>query len=60
MQLTGKTSYALGYEGEGGSWRSPWFWGGAGLAVALALSCATDNFPCDDDSYNGSGYRTGE
>jgi hypothetical protein len=61
LQLTGKGPYTLGYEGsygEEGSWGSPWLWGLGGLAALLGISCATDNFPCDD-SYDSDerGYR---
>lgn len=44
---------ALGYESYGPqeSWRNPWVWVGIGLAGALGISCATDNWPCDG---NGS------
>jgi len=61
LQLTGKGPYTLGYEGsfgEGESWSNPWVWGLGGLAALLGISCATDNFPCDDDSYGSDGdYR---
>lgn len=30
------------------SWRSPWLWGLVGLGV-VGASCATDNWPCEDD-----------
>jgi hypothetical protein len=63
FQLGGKASHALGYEGSYGeeeswSWSNPWLWAGAGLGAALALSCATDNWPCEGSNYSGrGGYR---
>jgi len=43
----------LSSDGEKSVWKSPWLWVGIGVA-ALGISCATDNFPCDDGG-NGSG-----
>ncbi|MGH8186023.1 MAG: hypothetical protein ACREUC_05635, partial [Steroidobacteraceae bacterium] len=60
LQLTGKGPSALGYEdsyGEGGSWGNPWVLGLGGLAALLGISCATDNFPCDDSYDSDDGYR---
>jgi hypothetical protein len=55
MHLTGKVPQGLGFEsyGEGESWDNPWLWGGLGLAALLGISCATDNWPCDDGGYGG-------
>jgi hypothetical protein len=56
LQLTGKGPYTLGYEGsygEEGSWGSPWLWGIGGVALLLGISCATENFPCDDSYDSG-------
>jgi len=44
----------LSSDGERSVWKSPWLWVGVGVAI-LGISCATDNFPCDDDSYGGGG-----
>ena len=55
MHPSGTAPRGLGYEsyGEGDSWGNPWLWGGLGLAALLGISCATDNWPCDDGGYGG-------
>lgn len=54
FRLTGEPQ-GLGFDSYGGdSWDNPWLWVGLGLGAALGISCATDNWPCDDDSYDGS------
>jgi hypothetical protein len=35
-------------------WQSPWLWIGVGVGI-LAISCASDNWPCDSGSDNGMG-----
>ena len=39
--------------GEDSIWKNPWLWVGI-AAGAVVISCATENFPCEDDS-SGSG-----
>jgi hypothetical protein len=58
LQLTGEPQ-GLGFDSYGGdSWDNPWLWVALGLGAALGISCATDNWPCDDSSYNGNnGYQ---
>ena len=48
----------LSNDGERSVWKSPWLWVGIGAAV-IGISCATDNFPCDDDDGGGSGGGSG-
>jgi hypothetical protein len=44
----------LGFDSYGGdSWSNPWFLLALGVGAAVGISCATDNWPCDDSSYNG-------
>ena len=56
FRLTGQMQ-GLGYSGsygEGGdSWGNPWLWAALGIGAAPGISCATDNWPCDDGSYGG-------
>jgi hypothetical protein len=59
FRLTGGPSQALGFESYGGpSWSNPWVLGALIIGGAAAVSCATDNFPCDGGS--GSGYSPGD
>ena len=45
----------LGFDSYGGdSWSNPWFLLALGVGAAVGISCATDNWPCDDGSYNGN------
>jgi hypothetical protein len=56
LKLTGGTQQGLGYSGsygEGESWDNPWLWFGLALVGAVGISCATDNWPCDDGGYGG-------
>jgi hypothetical protein len=54
FRLTGQTR-GLGFDSYGGdSWDNPWLWVGLGLGAALGISCATDNWPCDDGGYDGN------
>lgn len=55
LQLSGKTPEGLGWESYGGP-NGYWWWGLAALGALLAISCATDNEPCDDGGGGGSGY----
>jgi hypothetical protein len=60
LRLTGEAPQGSGYSGsyeEGASWDNPWLWFGAALVGAIAISCLTDNWPCDD-SYGGDGDYT--
>lgn len=55
FKLRGETR-RLGFDSYGGdSWDNPWLWVALGLGAALGISCATDNWPCDDGSYDGNG-----
>jgi hypothetical protein len=59
LRLTGRTQQGLGYSGsyeEGASWDNPWLWFGAALVGAIGISCATDNWPCDDSYGGDDGY----
>jgi hypothetical protein len=58
FRLTGETR-GLGFDSYGGdSWDNPWLLVGLGLGAALGISCATDNWPCDDGRYDGNNdYR---
>jgi hypothetical protein len=38
-------------------WKNPWLWVGVGVGI-LAISCASDNWPCDSGS-NGMGSGGG-
>ena len=54
FRLTGETR-GLGFDSYGGdSWDNPWLLVGLGLGAALGISCATDNWPCDDGGYDGN------
>ena len=61
LRLTGGTPQGLGYSGSYGegaswSWSNPWVWFAVAVGGAMGISCATENWPCDD-SYGGSdGY----
>ena len=51
FRLTGGQPQGLGFESYGGpSWKNPWVLGALIIGGAAAVSCATDNFPCDDSS----------
>jgi hypothetical protein len=57
FRLTGGASQGLGFDSYGGpSWGNPWVIAALVVGGAAAVSCATDNFPCDS---GGSGYRVG-
>jgi hypothetical protein len=59
FRLTGGTSQGLGFDSYGGpSWGNPWVIAALVVGGAAAISCATDNFPCDSGS--GSGYSPGD
>jgi hypothetical protein len=59
FRLTGGASQGLGFDSYGGpSWGNPWVLGALIIGGAAAVSCATDNFPCDSGS--GSGYSPGD
>ena len=64
FRLTGGTSQGLGLDSlegpswDGPSWRNPWVLTAVILGAGLAVSCATENFPCDSSS--GRSYSRGE
>lgn len=62
LKLTGNAPTGLGYsgsygEGESWSWSNPWLWFGLAVGGAIGISCATDNWPCDDGGYGGDDYQ---
>jgi hypothetical protein len=61
IKLSGEPDYTHRYDSYGGdSWDNPWLWFGLGGAALLGISCATENWPCEDDDDRGdsdSGYQ---
>ncbi len=59
FRLTAGPSQGLGFDSYGGpSWGNPWVLGAIIIGGAAAVSCATENWPCDDDSYGGGDEYT--
>jgi hypothetical protein len=64
-KVAGEREYSLRYDGSynsygEGSWGNPWLWGGATLAALFGISCATDNWPCEESERrrpSQSGYQ---
>jgi len=60
LRLTGGTAQGLGFdsfeEDPSWSWSNPWVLFAVVLGSGLAVSCATDNWPCRSSSSN---YRVG-
>ena len=64
LRLIGGTSRGAGFDSfegpswDGPSWGNPWVLTAVVLGTGLAISCATENFPCDSSS--GRNYSQGE
>jgi hypothetical protein len=53
FRLSGGTPQGLGWESYGPpGWGNPWMWALI-IGGAAAASCATENWPCEDDGYGG-------